>query len=208
MAVGSAGDIDCLRCWTRASDCLKFQEMLRLRGRTTMELHGGERRVLSEASVAAMCSDLLDRSLGDASFNSHAADASGSAGIVCPSWAVHAPGQGQGASLAVVVDPNTSRLAGAAGSYSSRSMLFNTEWWNDPINELCVFYGTRVYPTAALPQLRQQIAGAVYGAMLPPAAAAHFRVAEAASANSWAAQAMNMMMMASMFAPGMSMSRL
>jgi CubicO group peptidase (beta-lactamase class C family) len=184
-----------------AADVMKFQMMLKRGGLTAP---GGDVRVLSEDAVAAMTTDLLEvaSSLGLDTFNSHAKDTATSAGQH-PIFGAQAPGQGLGAGpLYVVCDPSTSRLAGGKGSYSS--LGFNlTEWWNDPSNDLSVFYGTQLAPFYALPEFRQELAALIYGSMLPPAAAKFYKGELDANAAGGGAMGsmMNMMMYAMMFAP-------
>ena len=78
-----------------------------------------------------------------------------------------------------------------------------TEWWNDPSNDLSVFYGTQLAPFHALPELRQELAALIYGSMMPPAAAKFYRpdVDPNAAGGGTMGMMMNMMMYAMMFAP-------
>jgi CubicO group peptidase (beta-lactamase class C family) len=187
--------------FSTAADVMKFQMMLKRGGRAAPD---SDVKVLSEEAVATMTSDLLDMqsSLGVESFNSHAKDTATSGGQH-PVFGAQAPGQGLGAGpLYVVCDPSTSRLAGGKGSYSS--IGFNlTEWWNDPSNDLSVFYGTQLAPFYALPEFRQELAALIYGSMLPPAAAKFYRseVDPNAAGGGTMGTMMNMMMYAMMFAP-------
>jgi len=183
--------------WSTAADVMKFQCMLAAGG-----VGADGTRVLSVEAAAAMTSDLLEGNLASPTFNTHAKDKPLSAGQH-PAFGVGAPGQGVGGAGGMIADPSTSRVAGCAGSTSSIGFPEMVECWNDPASELTVFYGAPVSPFHALPELRQEIAAIVYGANVPACAAAHFRggVAEAPQSGGMMGNAMNMMMMMSMFAP-------
>jgi CubicO group peptidase (beta-lactamase class C family) len=113
----------------------------------------------------------IGKTLGMEEFNTHAKDHANSSGQH-PMHAVHAPGQDFGyGGLCTVADPATSRQAGNKGTFSGASGDSLVEAWVDPAHQLCVFVGTPVGPVTALPEMRQELAALVYGAMLPPAAA-------------------------------------
>jgi len=151
-------------------------------------------RILSTESVELMTTDQLKKSLSDVAFNTHAHDVSG-----ChPSVGVGAPGQGVGAGVAsVIVDPATSLLGATKGSYCLCG-LNGVEAWNDPTNELSVFCGSQLYPSTALPELSNELAATVYGAMLPPAAAKLYVPNTRVEQGGMLANVMNMVMMMSM----------
>ena len=97
----------------------------------------------------------------------------------------------------VIVDPATSLLGATKGSYCLCG-LNGVEAWNDPTNELSVFCGSQLYPSTALPELSNELAATVYGAMLPPAAAKLYVPSTPVEQGGMLANVMNMVMMMSM----------
>lgn len=181
--------------YSTALDQLLFHSAL-LRGGLT----ASGQRVLSQESVRRMTTDQLStmgRALADATFNSHARDKSNSGGATSPEFGVEAAGQGVALGMEVVTHPFKSKLAGSKGTFSSWG-FHGTQCWSDPALELSVFVGTQMSPFWALPDLRQEAAGLIYGAMVPTAAAKHFRTGIEADAGGWTGQIMNMVMMMSM----------
>lgn len=175
--------------YSTATDMIAFQGMLLQQG-----VGPDGVRVLSVESVQFMNSDQLKQSLCDLTFNTHAHDVD----IPHPSVGVGSPGQGVGAGVAcVIVDPSTSQVGASKGSYCLCG-LNGVEAWNDPTNELSVFCGTQLYPATALPQLVNELAATVYGAMLPPAASRLYVPGEAPEQGGMMANVMNMVMMMSM----------
>merc|ERR1719272_1694208 len=117
-------------------------------------------RVLSLESVRLMTTDQLpavghNGGLGDAKFNSHAKDGSGSGGMTAPQLA-ESSGHGLGLGFQVVTRPSAARIAGARGSFSAWGYA-GTECWSDPALELTVFVGTHLFPGWALPEVRQEV---------------------------------------------------
>merc|ERR1712228_734423 len=102
-----------------------------------------------------------------------------------------------GMGLDTIRRPFTSRLAGSKGTFSSWGCN-GTECWSDPTLDLTVFVGTQLFPSWALPDLRQEVAGHVYGSLVPTAAAKHFVAPASAGSSGGMDQIMNMMMMTSM----------
>jgi len=154
--------------FSTALDQIRFHAMLLGGGVDTTG-----KRILSQASVRLMTTNQLPgRGLDDASFNSHARDRGGSAGLVAPQFGVGAPGQGVGLGTQVVTRPFTSRLAGSKGSFSAWGHG-GAECWSDPALGLTVFVGAQLFPSWALPDLRQQVAGHIYGSLVSTAAAKH-----------------------------------
>eukprot|EP00930_Biecheleria_cincta_P098253 TRINITY_DN89929_c0_g1_i1.p1 TRINITY_DN89929_c0_g1~~TRINITY_DN89929_c0_g1_i1.p1 ORF type:complete len:562 (-),score=101.38 TRINITY_DN89929_c0_g1_i1:110-1795(-) len=183
--------------YSTALDQLSFHSMLLNHGLAT-----SGQRVLTPESVFFMTCDqlpVLATSLGDAEFNSHAKDRAGSGGLSSPYFGVDAGGQGLGLGMQVVNRPVKSRLAGSKGTFSAWSIC-GTECWSDPALEMSVFIGSQLTPFWAHPDMRQEIAGLVYGALVSTAAAKHFVNGQAVDATGgWAGQLMNVMMMMSMF---------
>jgi len=179
-------------------DQLKFHSMLLSGGLTATG-----RRVLSQQSVQMMTTDqlpVLGRTLADVDFNSHKRDRSNSCGVKSPQFAVESTGQGRSLGMDVVVNPFKSKLAGSKGTFSSWG-FHGTECWSDPALELSVFVGTQLSPFWAHAELRQEVAGMVYGSLVPTAAVKHF-VGPAADSSGWSGQIMNMVMMMSMMGGG------
>lgn len=155
---------------------------------------------MSKESVHLMTTDQLPvfgRRLADETFNTHARDRGNSGGAVAPQFGVKAEGQGVSCGMQVVTRPFTSRLAGSKGTFSSWG-YHGTECWSDPAFELSVFVGTQLFPFWALPEMRQEAAGTVYGSMVSTAAAKHI-VTPGADGGGALGSMMNMMMMMSMF---------
>lgn len=165
--------------FSTALDQLRFHAMLLSGGLTA----SGE-RVLSQESVRQMTMDQLPASspsgLGDEKFNSHARDHKSSVGHAAPHLGVNAAGQGIGLGLHVIKRPSTSRLAGSRGTFSSWGVT-GTECWSDPALDLTVFVGAQLFPSCALPDLRQEVAGNIYGSLVPSAAAKHYAVLASAA---------------------------
>lgn len=185
--------------FSTALDQLKFHSMLLCGG-----LAASGQRVLSQTSVQLMTTDqlpVIGRRLADANFNSHARDRSHSSGSVSPQFGVTAAGQGVGLGMEVVTRPSESRLAGSKGTFSSWD-FHGTECWSDPALELSVFIGTQLIPFCALPEMRQEIAGIVYGSLVSSAAAKHFVREEDQAGGGWMGQIMNGVMMMSMMGGG------
>ena len=181
--------------YSTCEDVMKFQSLLMNRG----TLHG--QRILSEDTVALLtCNSLEENNLNDDAFNTHASDKLNSAGHH-PSLGVGAPGQGiscGGAS--VIVDPGTARVAGSIGSYSAQGNL-GTEFWNDPVQKISVFFGTQVTPYHAFPQIRQELAAFVYGSLLPRVASPFFVPPVENQPSTTMNTIMNIMMYMMMFMP-------
>jgi len=181
--------------YSTCEDVMKFQSLLMNRG----SLHG--QRILSEDTIALLtCNSLEKNYLNDDAFNTHASDKLNSAGHH-PSLGVGAPGQGiscGGAS--VIVDPSSARVAGSIGSYSAQGNL-GTEFWNDPVQKISVFFGTQVTPYHAFPQIRQELAALVYGSLLPRVASPFFVPPVENQPSTAMNTIMNIMMYMMMFMP-------
>merc|ERR1712194_752334 len=158
--------------YSTALDQLRFHAMLLGDG-----ISASGARVLSQESVRQMTMDQLTpmgcAGLGDPQFNSHSQDKPGSVGQAAPQFAAGSTGQSVGLGLHVVGRPGTSRLAGSKGTFSSWGCN-GTECWSDPSLELSVFVGTQLFPSWAHADMRQEVAGHVYGAMVSTPAAKHF----------------------------------
>ncbi|CAK0838695.1 unnamed protein product, partial [Prorocentrum cordatum] len=138
------------------------------------------------------------------------------AGFAGQSWSQCAPAAVLGAAVSVVVAappprglalgmqvvsrPAASRMAGGRGAFSSWSAR-GSHCWADPALDLCVFVGAELSPAWALPDLQQEVAGLVYGALVPTAAAKHL-VSGEAEAGGWAGQLANAVLMMSMLGGG------
>merc|ERR1711972_606142 len=190
---------DQTRFYSTAVEQIRFHSMLLAGGLTS-----SGSRVLSEDSVRLMTTDQiqsLGHDLADVKFNSHAADKSNSSGAVSPQFGKKAEGQSLGFGLQVITRPVQSRLAGSRGTFSSWG--FNgTECWTDPALELSVFVGTQLSPFWALPEMRQEIAGAVYGSLVSTSAAKHVTTGQGDTSGGAMGQMMNMMMMMSLLGGG------
>jgi hypothetical protein len=138
--------------------------------------------------------------MGDAKFNSHSNDRANSSGKMSPQFGCSASGQGNGLGMQVVTRPVNSRLAGSRGTFSSWS-FGGVECWSDPALELSVFIGTQLYPFWALPEMRQEIAGTVYGSLVSTSAAKHLSTGQAEQGGGAMG---NMMMMLPMVLPMLS----
>jgi len=184
--------------YSTATDQLLFHSMLMSGGLTA-----SGKRVISPESVGLMTTDQLSglgHGLADVKFNSHSNDKANSSGKLSPQFGASAAGQGNGLGMQVVTRPLNSRLAGSKGTFSSWS-FGGTECWSDPSLELSVFVGTQLSPFWAVPELRQELAGAVYGALVPTAAAKHLASGQTEQSGAMG-NMMNMMMMMSMMGGG------
>lgn len=183
--------------FSTALDQLCFHTMLLNDG-----LSASGARVLSQESVRQMTMDQIPflggAGLGDAQFNTHMRDKPGSVGQAAPQFGAGSTGQGVGLGLHVVRRPVTSRLAGSKGTFSSWGCN-GTECWTDPSLELSIFVGTQLFPSWALPETRQEVAGHVYGSLVSTSAAKHFAGIADANGGGMMGNVMNMVMMASMF---------
>lgn len=181
--------------FSTALDLMKFHDMLLADG---CSVSGA--RILSSENVRLMTTDQLpvfcQKGLADPVFNSHKQDVGGSGGLTAPQFGVDASGQGVGlGGMHIVTRSAKARLAGGRGTFSSCG-YFGTEVWSDPTLHLTVFVGTQLFPTWALPDLRQEVAGCVYGALVPTSAAKYFVGGAAVDQNTGGMGGMmNMMMM-------------
>lgn len=142
----------------------------------------------------------LGRSLADAGFNTHAGDAGSAPGARLPQLGAGAGGQGLALGMQAVSRPAASRVAGGRGAFFSWSAR-GSHCWADPALDLSVFVGTELSPAWALPDLQQEVAGLVYGSLVPTAAAKHV-VSGDAEAGGWAGQLANALLMMSMLGGG------
>eukprot|EP00929_Paragymnodinium_shiwhaense_P059829 TRINITY_DN29931_c0_g1_i1.p1 TRINITY_DN29931_c0_g1~~TRINITY_DN29931_c0_g1_i1.p1 ORF type:complete len:610 (-),score=82.13 TRINITY_DN29931_c0_g1_i1:276-2009(-) len=189
------------RFYSTAVDQICFHHML-LRGGCAPS----GQRLLSADSVSALTRDQLpslgaSSGLGAGSFNSHAADKGSSAGAAKAEVGVGATGQGLSLGMHVVTRPSAARLAGSRGAFSSSGLL-GTECWSDPSMGLTVFVGTQLLPGWALPNVRQEVAGRVYGALVP-SSAAKFVQTGVEESGGMMGQLMNSLIMMSMFSGGL-----
>jgi CubicO group peptidase (beta-lactamase class C family) len=185
--------------YSTADDQLRFHTML-LRGGCA----ASGMRVLTQESVQLMTTDQLNglgRSLSDAKFNSHTQDKANSGGRTSPQFGSTASGQGYGLGMQVVTRPVNSRLAGSRGTFSSWG-FGGTECWSDPALDMSVFVGTQLSPFWAMPDLRQEVAGAIYGSMVSTSAAKYIATAQDQNQGGAMGMMMNMMMMMSMLGGG------
>merc|ERR1719401_475353 len=146
-------------------------------------------------------------SLADMKFNTHMNDKANSSGMKSPIFGAKMEGQGMGLGLQIVTRPVKSRLAGSKGTFSSWGFC-GVECWSDPALELSVFVGTQLDPFWALPEMRQEVAGAIYGSLVSTSAAKHVANAQGDASGGAMGQMMNMMMMMSMLGGGGMMSGL
>merc|ERR1712048_214700 len=87
------------------------------------------------------------------------------------------------------------------GSFSSWS-LQGAECWSDPALELSVFVGSQVCPLWAHPEMRQEVAGIIYGSLVSTPASKYIVGDQTDAGGGWQGQLMNTMMMMSMFGGG------
>jgi len=189
--------------YSTATDQLLFHSMLMSGG-----LASSGARVLSQESVRLMTTDQIagfGHGLGDANFNSHSNDKANSSGRMSPQFGCSTSGQGNGLGMQVVTRPVNSRLAGSRGTFSSWS-FGGVECWSDPALELSTFVGTQLSPFWALPEMRQEIAGAVYGSLVSTSAAKHLSSGQAEQGGAMG-NMMNIMMLLSMLGGGGMMGR-
>ena len=187
-----------------ASDMMKFQAFLSNNNNTTTNNNNNtnqRRKILSnEMKLLMIEADTVNGKLSNPDFNTHSKDKGSSAGFH-PNLGLNSPGQTVGlGGFSIIKDPATSNLAGSKNTYSYLGDL-GTEYWNDPVQEIQVFFGTQVAPFHAFPQIRQELAAIVYGSLLPPSAAQFFKPPNEQPQSTMMNTMMNMMLYMMMFMP-------
>ena len=179
--------------YSTSADIMKFQSFLSGNSDNNNILSNEMKQLMIQA-------DTVGVKLSDPAFNTHSTDRSNSAGFH-PNLGVKSPGQTVGyGGFSIILDPATSNLAGSKNTYSCLGDL-GTEYWNDPVQEIQVFFGTQVAPFHAFPQIRQELAAIIYGSMLPPSAAQFFTPPNEQQPGTMMNTVMNMMLYMMMFMP-------